>query len=58
MNATANQRDAIMLVEPAKDEQAHSCSSRLHLGITYKRERMHCTRKGIDDARSPPSEDN
>ena len=47
----------LCMVEPAKDEEAHSCSSRLHLGITYKRERMHFAREGIDDARPPPSED-
>ena len=39
------------------DELTHSCSSRLHLGMTYKHERMHCAHKGIDDARPPPSED-
>jgi len=43
--------------EPAKDEQAHSCSSRLQLGKTYKHERMHCAREGVDDAGPPPSED-
>ena len=43
--------------EPAKDEQVHSCSSRLQLGKTYKHERLHCAREGIDDACPPPSED-